>query len=163
MRPRHAYVEANTSTAAFFATAAPPHRYYSAELDRDLPARLQEMLEPLVASLVSLYPQHSSANLWLGRAGVVAPCHYDGYHNAFAHLHGRKRLRLAPPSASALVQPFPFLHPSHGQCQAHTLPPDASVDADLHPGDVLYLPPLWFHEATAPQRCGRLDQRMVRL
>ena len=149
VRPRHAYVEANTSTAAFFATAAPPHRYYSAELDRDLPARLQEMLEPLVASLVSLYPQHSSANLWLGRAGVVAPCHYDGYHNAFAHLHGRKRLRLAPPSAAALVQPFPFLHPSHGQCQAHTLPPDASVDADLHPGDVLYLPPLWFHEATA--------------
>ena len=107
------------------------------------------MLEPLVASLVSLYPQHSSANLWLGRAGVVAPCHYDGYHNAFAHLHGRKRLRLAPPSASALVQPFPFLHPSHGQCQAHTLPPEASIDADLHPGDVLYLPPLWFHEATA--------------
>ena len=45
---------------------------YAAELDRDLPARLQEMLEPLVASLVSLYPQHSSANLWLGRAGVVA-------------------------------------------------------------------------------------------
>ena len=56
---------------------------------RDLPARLLEILEPLVASRVSLYPQHSSANLWLGRAGVVAPCHYDGYHNAFAHLHGR--------------------------------------------------------------------------
>ena len=149
VRPRHAYVETNTTTTEFFATAAPPHRYYSAELDRDLPARLQEMLEPLVASLVSLYPQHSSANLWLGRAGVVAPCHYDGYHNAFDHLHGRKRLRLAPPSASALVQPFPFLHPSHGQCQAHTLPPEASVDADLHPGDILYLPPLWFHEATA--------------
>ena len=51
-------------------------------------------------------------------AGSVAPCHFDGYHNAFAQLHGTKRLLLLPPSAAPLLRPFPFLHPSHAQCQA---------------------------------------------
>ena len=94
---------------------------------------------------MALRPSRSSVNLWLGRAGGVAPCHYDGYHNAFAQLHGRKRLlvatpnpnpnpnpsphrhrhpdpnphpnpkQVAPPAASALLRPFPFLHPSHAQ------------------------------------------------
>ena len=30
----------------------------------------------------------------------------------------RKRLLVAPPAASVLLHPFPFLHPSHAQCQA---------------------------------------------
>ena len=117
--------------------------------------------------------------MWLGRRGASAPCHYDGYHNAFSQLHGRKRFVLLPPSATALLRPFPFLHPSHAQCQAE-LPvldpaelaaagaleadrymlaiivtpvtslrpshPAGALEAVLQPGDVLYLPPLWFHE-----------------
>ena len=68
-------------------------------------------------------------------------------------LHGRKRLLVAPPAASALLHPFPFLHPSHAQCQASpaALGPAAlaaagAFEIELRPGELLYLPPLWFHE-----------------
>ena len=71
-------------------------------------------------------------------------------------LHGRKRLLVAPPAASALLHPFPFLHPSHAQCQASpaALGPAAlaaagALEIELRPGELLYLPPLWFHEVEA--------------
>ena len=37
--------------------------------------------------------------------------------DAVAQLSGSKRFLLAPPSAWPLVRVFPFLHPSHAQCQ----------------------------------------------
>ena len=100
-------------------------------------------------SLLSVYQQLSRCSS-LGMS--------DGYHNLYAQLHGRKRFVLAPPSAWPLLRAHPFLHPSHAQCHA-ALDLDAADEptaaalvaagarvVDLARGDVLYLPPLWFHE-----------------
>ena len=114
VRPRHNYTEESMRGDDFFGRLAPPWRYYSGEVERDLSASLLEQLRPLERGLVApcpsnptptlpltltatltlalnsnpnqvaLRPSRSSANLWLGRAGGTAPCHYDGYHNAFA-------------------------------------------------------------------------------
>ena len=200
VRPRHNYTEETMSGADFFGRAAPPYVYYSGEVERDLTPGFFADLRPLERALVALRPSHSSVNLWLGRAGGVAPCHYDGYHNAMAMLHGAKRFVVAPPTASRLLRPFPFLHPSHAQCQtdvAAMLSPGAdahgggagggggsggggggggsggggggggsggggsggggvaalaaagALETELRAGEVLYLPPLWFHEVGA--------------
>ena len=75
-----------------------------------------------------------------------------------AQLSGSKRFLLAPPSAWPLVRVFPFLHPSHAQCQRDLdaldgaeLAAAGGQSAILSRGDVLYLPPLYFHETLALQ------------
>ena len=153
--PRHAYRSVDVATSAFFGKSDVYH-YYSAEVERDVPPLLLDELAPLESALVAHFPEHSSVNLWLATEGAMAPCHYDGYHNAFVQLHGAKTAVLLPPTASRLVQPFPFLHPSHAQCQAvlgeiapHEMRLAGAVTAQLDVGDVLYLPPLWYHETTA--------------
>ena len=58
-----------------FSAEGPP--YYS------LSIRPEELGMPMfnISELVSLYPQKSSVNLWLGMKDGTTPCHYDGYHN----------------------------------------------------------------------------------
>lgn len=163
----HGYYEADMAPAAFFGGQPNgTHAYYSGEVDRDLPASMLAELRPLEAALIARDPTRASVNLWLGKAPVAAPCHYDGYHNAYAQLHGAKRFILAPPGAWPLLRAFPFLHPSHAQCQeALRLAGTACTAAEaswtaslaaagagtvvLRRGDVLYLPPMWFHETLA--------------
>lgn len=133
--------------------------YYSGALD-SLGADAVRAVSPL-DELLSLNPSKSSVNVWIGQGGVVAPCHYDGYHNLYAHLRGRKRFVMLQPSAWEATAPFPFLHPSHAQCQVNlTEPATAALQfpalsnatihvVDLEAGDLLYMPPLTFHSVYA--------------
>eukprot|EP00937_MAST-01D_sp_MAST-1D-sp2_P002979 g2979.t1 len=95
-------------------------------------------------------------NLWLGGRTAYAT-HYDTSHNFLVQLHGTKRVELWPPHAWRRIRPFPFHHPAFGAAQARgsELPP-AAVEAVLKPGDVLYLPPYWWHrvECVAPGEGG---------
>lgn len=171
------YAENDTATAAEVlgvggggpgGAAGGVWRYYTGPLPRALEADVQP-----IGELLRLNPAKASVNLWLGGAGVVAPCHADGYYNSFAQLVGRKRFTLLPPRAWEAVRPFPFLHPSQAQCQAwgqlhealhrgdggegggdddarlrEALRRDA-LTVELEPGDVLWLPPLWWHHVEA--------------
>jgi hypothetical protein len=167
-----------------------PWLYLSQEVDRLDEARpgassgrtLEAALQPL-DELLSAPPgadaAKSSVNLWAGGEGVVTPCHYDGYHNLFAQLRGRKRFTLVAPDAWPFLRPYPFLHPHHAQCQRRPrrrnvvsaaagnkqgldppggLNPPPTQDSGLTPRvqrleavlearDLLYIPPMWFHEA----------------
>eukprot|EP00731_Ephydatia_muelleri_P028041 Em0019g914a len=107
--------------------------------------------------LLVLNPTHSSVNVWIGQPHVIAHCHYDGYHNFYAQLYGRKKFTLFSPAAWPGLSPYPFLHPSHAQCQVNVsnsardvvrfpaLKDVTPLEVILEPGDLLYLPPLWFH------------------
>ena len=107
--------------------------------------------------LLVLNPAHSSVNVWIGQPHVIAHCHYDGYHNFYAQLYGRKKFTLFSPTDWPGLYPYPFLHPSHAQCQVNVsnsvedvfrfpaLQEVAPLEVILEPGDLLYLPPLWFH------------------
>eukprot|EP00940_MAST-03C_sp_MAST-3C-sp2_P001074 g1074.t1 len=98
--------------------------------------------------------------VWIGSAGATTPCHHDEMHNFFLQVYGRKRFVLFPPSAWRELRLFPKYHQMHRNVRV-------DIDADtpfsvptarphhhrqeviLSPGDVLYLPPLWFHEVEA--------------
>ena len=117
----------------------------------------ENQIEPL-DELLSLNPSRSSINVWVGQPHVVAHCHYDGYHNFYAQLYGTKKFTLFRPINWPGLYPYPFLHPSHAQAQVNMsdsreserlFPLVGSVEAVevvLQPGDLLYMPPLWFHE-----------------
>ena len=132
------------------------HLYLTQEL-RQLSPALELQASPL-DELLRLNPQQSSVNLWAGQEGVVAPCHYDGHHNMYAQLWGRKRFLLWPPTAWPTLRPFPYLHPSHAQCQTNVsasmlrrAPPKAGLQevqaeavasawvVDLEPGTVAFV------------------------
>lgn len=140
--------------------ATHPHRrylYYSGEIERLGDWALRD-IEPY-RELLRLRPERSSINTWIGQPGVTAHCHYDGYHNFFVQIQGRKAFKIFPPSEWRRLYVHSFLHPSHAQCQVNLSHVDeaafpGSSDtpfllAVLQPGDLLYLPPLWFHEVTA--------------
>ncbi|KJE91146.1 hypothetical protein CAOG_02325 [Capsaspora owczarzaki ATCC 30864] len=98
------------------------------------------------------------SNLWIGRRGIVTSTHYDATFNFFVQLRGRKRFTLLPPSTSMYL--YPCLHPHYGHAQVNisSLNPQAELvnfpgfaraevyTAELGPGDMLYLPPFWFHQ-----------------
>ena len=117
----------------------------------------EDHIQPL-GELLYLNPSRSSINVWIGQPHVIAHCHYDGYHNFYAQLYGTKKFTLFHPTNWPGLYPYPFLHPSHAQAQVNTsnqaeseslFPLVHSVEAVeviLQPGDLLYMPPLWFHQ-----------------
>ena len=91
-----------------------------------------------------------AATMWLGQDGAVsAAVHYDLQHNVFLQASGRKRFSLLPPGSHRTVQLHPRWHGSQRQGQIHlpslTPTPPEVIVAELGPGDMLYVPPLWFH------------------
>jgi len=92
-------------------------------------------------------------HVWAGAGNLSARVHYDTYWNFYVQFVGRKRFVLLPPSEWANLRLFPGMHPSGRQSQfdiTERLP--SSVEPlvfDLDPGDVLFIPPYWFHQVTS--------------
>lgn len=90
----------------------------------------------------------------MGGANVTAQLHYDESHNLFAQIYGRKRFVLLPPESHRHISLYPHLHPSQRSVRISTKSSYLSLgipfyEVTLAPGDLLYLPPLWFHHVTA--------------
>ncbi len=130
------------------------HLYFTGNIEQ-LGNWAERDVQPLEEFLV-LNPSRTSVNVWMGQPHVIAHCHYDGYHNFYAQLYGTKKFTLFRPTNWPGLYPYPFLHPSHAQAQVNLSNPDAlrdfplaakteAVEVVLEPGDLLYMPPLWFH------------------
>ena len=128
--------------------------YFTGDIDQ-LGAWAINDIQPF-AELLALNSKRSSVNAWMGQPHVIAHCHYDGYHNFYAQLYGTKKFTLFQPTNWPGLYPYPYLHPSHAQTQVNlsdthdidTFPLAGKVRAleiVLQPGDLLYMPPLWFH------------------
>ena len=91
------------------------------------------------------------ALVWLGTANATTHCHYDLEHNFYAQLSGTKTFDLWPPDALSRLAIHPTLHSKSRQSSlldpTHAVPPP--LRAELHPGDMLYVPPLWSHQVQA--------------
>jgi hypothetical protein len=111
---------------------------------------------------------------WLGPAGTVSNLHWDRARNLLAQVVGAKRFRLFPPHAAAalhaappplentsllplaaLREPAPGGGGGGGGEWAAAFPryargeAGAPVEGVLLPGDVLYIPPGWWHTLEA--------------
>jgi ribosomal protein L16 Arg81 hydroxylase len=99
-------------------------------------------------------------NTWMGSAGSIAPLHHDPFDNFFIQVYGRKRFLLFPPADHRNLYVYPKTHARNRQSQvdlraeipdlpnnpfAHALNA-TGLEILLNPGDVMYLPPFWFHQ-----------------
>jgi len=102
--------------------------------------------------IANLYPM----SVWMGHKGVVTTCHFDEEHNFFTEVVGSKRVILFPPSAWRALYIYPSFHGHRHMSQVSSLSPEArtifprfpsasGIEYILAPGDVLYIPPFWWH------------------
>lgn len=110
-------------------------------------------------------PPGIEPRVWIGNTSLVS-CHYDTFDNLACVVAGRRRFTLYPPDAIGDLYVGPIDHTMAGQpvsLAAGCAPGDPryprfeaarerALTVDLHPGDALYLPKLWWHqvEATEP-------------
>ncbi|XP_032833369.2 HSPB1-associated protein 1 isoform X2 [Petromyzon marinus] len=99
----------------------------------------------------------ADSTLWLGSEGANTPCHFDTYgFNLVLQIYGRKRWHLFPPGDSPFLQPtrvpyeessvFSRVHPlSPGHRRSQRLSRAHHHRVTLSPGQILFVPPLWWH------------------
>ena len=95
-----------------------------------------------------------ATNAWLGPRGTVTPWHTDPHRNLLAQVVGKKYVRMAPPKATPDLYPFQSGLTTNTS-RVDALAPDLSEfpryadvpyqDCILEPGDMLYIPPGWWH------------------
>lgn len=109
--------------------------------------------------------EENLANIWVGEKGVVTHLHLDSYENFFIQVQGTKRFLFVSPEEVDKCYLYPSNHPSFGQSQIYPINPHPAHAAELsqqgafanateitvyevtvEPGDLLYLPPNWFHQ-----------------
>lgn len=106
-------------------------------------------------------PEGRDEHFWMGGPGISASTHYDRDHNLFAQCVGEKRFVFWEPGMWPELSVHPFYHPRDRQSQtvysehdeelsgkgerggSTDIPPYGYVD--LKPGDLLYIPPFWWH------------------
>ncbi|WFD22956.1 [histone H3]-dimethyl-L-lysine(36) demethylase [Malassezia equina] len=117
-------------------------------------------------------PQSSAAHgraspvvqVWMGPAGTTSPAHTDPYLNCYVQVVGHKLVWLAPPRSHGLcvyggpddkdlctrhmsntsqVDVFQPRAATPAAFRTHVVPHAESVY--LHPGDLLFVPPGWWH------------------
>lgn len=105
---------------------------------------------------------HFGLFLWLSGADVRPAIHFDSDHNFFVHLNGSKKFVLFPPWEWENLYLYPRIHPSWHKSQLSfdavpletypNAPRARAYEVLLEPGDVLHVPPYWFHhvESTTP-------------
>uniref|UniRef100_A0A6B2LAI5 JmjC domain-containing protein n=1 Tax=Arcella intermedia TaxID=1963864 RepID=A0A6B2LAI5_9EUKA len=129
--------------------------YFFSNLE-DLPPALNHDIPDISFLSVGWRPVWET-NLWMGVPPIRTPIHYDLLHNFYVQLHGNKRFILFPPTDYKYLYLYPRLHPSTRMSQVNLRNlqnyPDFykshPIEVVLSPGDVLYIPPYWFHDVTA--------------
>lgn len=107
------------------------------------------------------------ANLWLGPQDLTTPLHYDGAHNLFAQISGRKKFILAAPSETEHLYPYPngsklahfskvdvenpdlAVYPNFAEAKIHQI--------DIEAGELLFLPIGWWHQVYSLTRSASVS------
>jgi hypothetical protein len=116
-----------------------------------------------------LVPPDAEPRLWIGNAAKVAT-HNDPTDNVAVVAAGHRRFTLFPPDA----EPDLYMGPAHPSpagtpvSMVHVTAPDldkyprfqaaldVALEADLEPGDAIFIPANWFHHVEALDRFNML-------
>ena len=147
--------------------------------DREKPESLYAGAIPLKGPLAALLEENANpllppsveqlSSLWIGNRGVTAT-HYDLPQNIAIVVTGRRRFTLFPPEqldnlylgpldSTLAGQPISTVHlhdPDFDRFPRFRDALDAAMTAVLEPGDVLYLPSMWFHNVESLDSLGVL-------
>lgn len=104
--------------------------------------------------LMKAGPEERACNIWIGSAGTKSGFHYDLAPNVLIQVVGSKHVFMVAPSDSPYMYPFPDL-----RCKSQIDPFDLDRfphftrnaelwHATLEPGDMILMPPLWWHYVT---------------
>ena len=123
---------------------------------------LQPLSKDVQPNAFLMDTEESAHNVfWIGnRPGLTANTHYDATANIFTQIVGRKQITLFSPQSWKELHLFPSQHPSHRQSQNYFFETRAAKGktapwttywgvADVEPGDMLFLPPFWFHRVVS--------------
>lgn len=149
------------------------YMYLNGNLDL-FDATLQQDVEPVFFSSFKEHLGDIITNVWMGSKGSTAALHHDPFDNFFVQIYGSKRFTLFPPDAHSALHVYPKTHPASRQSQvninrltgadgkSNSEIPDSELEKwpllnepimknsglefIVHPGDVIYLPPFWFHQ-----------------
>jgi hypothetical protein len=141
---------------------APGLAMQSALISACLPGLLDDHALPFLDR--SIQPR-----IWIGNR-VTTPAHFDEYHNVACVVCGVRRFTLfAPEQARNLyVGPLDFAPTGAAIGIARLDRPDdpryprlklalaEAQAADLHPGDAIYIPPMWWHHVESLERINAL-------
>jgi len=142
------------AAAAQLILAEAPYRVRGSPI-RECYPELWPDLEPL--PLLSPWQARMEMLLWFSPGDCVTPLHYDPWHTCFVQVYGKKRFTLFAPADA------PWLYPDEaaahsGQKRASRVDitqPDeeqfplfrraTAIRVELGAGDMLYIPPGWWH------------------
>ncbi|PHH64889.1 hypothetical protein CDD81_3746 [Ophiocordyceps australis] len=137
---------------------------------------------------IALQRPPDAINLWIGNSRSVTAIHKDNFENIYVQIRGRKHFTLFPPlcqpcmnekmlpSATYIrhansslslqldddAQPVPFATWDPDEPEFHTTQWSSlarPMRVTLEPGDMLYLPAMWYHKVT--QSCIPDDEPFV--
>ncbi len=93
--------------------------------------------------------------VFIGGKGTQTSLHCAGEHNLFTQVHGSKHWHLFPPNSDMLLDP-PITRSPYFYSRFDPDSPDFNqfpaakfldpLECVLHPGDVLFNPPFWWHQ-----------------
>jgi hypothetical protein len=131
----------------------------------------KEHLKPLRAHFrfPSLFPgkENRETRLWIGAAGQKSTIHNDNYDNLNAQIVGSKKFLLFSPEQHRLLYPKKFTD----MCWASPVDRDnpdyekfplsrelKGYECVLHPGEILYIPIFWWHQAISETLAINLNE-----
>lgn len=103
---------------------------------------------------------HRFDTAWFGGSGTITPLHYDPVSRLHGTLRGCKLFTLYPPDRRHMraldVCPLRSETRNYSRIGLGPLDPElfpslreaSPVEAELGPGDILYIPPCWWHHVT---------------
>jgi len=132
--------------------AGDPGYYLLSSLDERLP----ELLDDLRFDTLVAKASWRSLRMWIGGPDTRAALHHDLPENFLAQVTGRKRIILIDRRHGRNVYRNGPLHGAPNFCAVDAEDPDyarfprfrqvESITVDLEPGEILYIPRLWWHQ-----------------
>lgn len=128
------------------------HQYYL-RIDTQQPLFSQLENDFVIPDWLDQY-NHSATGIWIGQKGNVTPFHHDWWHGFLAQISGKKRYHLVHPLEGATLQqqwdqaaqfdlaPAPVFSSS----DLDSLHLETYCEGILEPGEMLYIPPYWYHQ-----------------
>ena len=121
------------------------------------------------ANSMPLLDSHIAPRVWLGNRARIAT-HFDNNHNIACVVSGRRRFTVFPPDQAGNLYIGPLLRTPGGSpiSMVDLLAPDYSTfpkfrealesaqQAELEPGDAIFIPILWWHGVEALDRLNIL-------